>query len=250
MLYNFSEAWQLGFQDPCSPIMESAINFHNYVMIYLVFIIGGVLWILTAINTRFSKSKTVISHKHAVHGQLIETIWTITPAIILLSIAFPSFKLLFLMDEVIKPDVTIKVIGHQWYWTYEYGDYYATDGSPITFDAYMVPEENLEVGQLRNLTTTAPLTVPVNAHVRVIVTSADVIHSWAVPSFGVKVDAIPGRLNETSFLAERTGTYFGQCSEICGLQHAFMPIEVEVVEIENYASHIEMLLNEIEEDLE
>lgn len=218
-------------------------------MIYLTFIIAGVVWMLYTINARFNKTQVAIAHKHAVHGQLIETVWTITPALILLSIAFPSFKLLFLMDEVINPDITIKVIGHQWYWSYEYGDYYASDGSSIQFDSYMVPEEDLEEGQLRLLEASTSLTVPANAHVRCIVTAADVIHSWAIPSLGVKVDAVPGRLNGVSFLAEREGVYFGQCSEICGLQHAFMPIKIEVVSTEKYTNWIENLLNEIEEDL-
>ena len=142
------------------------------------------------------------------------------------------------MDEVVDPAITLKVIGHQWYWSYEYSDYADQDGSTINFDSYMIPTADLEVGQLRLLEVDEKVVVPANTHVRVIITSADVIHSWAVPSLGVKLDAVPGRLNQTGFLANRSGIFYGQCSEICGANHAFMPIVVEAVSLDEYCLYI------------
>lgn len=149
---------------------------------------------------------------------ILELVWTITPALILIAIAFPSFKLLYTLDEVIDPALTVKVTGHQWYWSYEFSDMLSESGSSIEFDSYTVPEADLEDGQLRLLDVTDRLIVPVNTHIRFIVTSTDVIHDWAVPSLGIKVDATPGRLNQTSALIEREGVFYGQCSEICGLR--------------------------------
>jgi len=246
--FDFSQSYQLSFQDPASPVFEEIINFHNYVMIYMTFILIGVMWILIELLRHFRKVKRFISHKFLIHGTLIELVWTITPALILVAIAFPSFKLLYLMDEVIDPAITIKVVGHQWYWSYEYSDYATQDGSSIVFDSYLVPESDLELGDLRLLEVDNRVLVPKNTHVRVIVTSADVIHSWAVPSLGVKVDAIPGRLNQTSFLANREGVYYGQCSEICGFGHAHMPIAIEVTDIEKYCTYIDELLSEAREE--
>jgi cytochrome c oxidase subunit 2 len=246
--YDFPTHKQLGFQDPSSAVMEEIINFHNYTMIYLTFIVIGVLWVLVELLRQFTKSKAFISHKYMIHGTMIELIWTITPALILVGIAFPSFKLLYLMDEVIDAGITIKVIGHQWYWSYEYSDYATQDGSSIEFDSYMVGEDDLELGDLRLLEVDNRVVVPKNTHVRMIITSADVIHSWAVPSLGVKVDAIPGRLNQTSFLANREGVYYGQCSEICGVNHAFMPIAVEVTDLARYCTYIDELLSDAREE--
>lgn len=245
--WDVMEPYQLGFQDAASPVMEGIINFHNYVMIYLTFIVVGTYWLLTTIIMEFRKDKRVISHKYLTHGTTIEIIWTITPAIILVFIAFPSFKLIYLMDEVIDPAITLKVIGHQWYWSYEYSDYADQDGSSIQFDSYMIPTEELEVGQFRLLEVDEKVLVPVNTHVRVIVTSADVIHSWCVPSLGIKTDAIPGRLNQTGFLANREGIFYGQCSEICGANHAFMPIVVEAVSLDDYCMYIDNRLSEARE---
>ena len=160
---------------------------------------------------------------------LIELIWTITPAFVLIAIVFPSFRLLYLLDEVISPTVTIKVVGHQWYWSYEYSDYINVSGESIEFDSYMLPDSDLELGQFRLLDVDNKVVIPTDTHIRLIVTGADVIHSFAVPSLGLKLDAVPGRLNQVSFLAERTGTFYGQCSEICGVWHGFMPIVVEAV---------------------
>lgn len=152
------------------------------------------------------------------------------------------------MDEVIDPAITIKVVGHQWYWSYEYSDYATQDGTSINFDSYMVPEEDLELGDLRLLEVDNRVLVPYNTHVRAIVTAADVIHSWAIPSLGIKIDGIPGRLNQTSFIATREGTFYGQCSEICGANHAFMPIVVEAVDLPKYLNYIDNLLEEGREE--
>jgi len=238
------EALQIGFQDPSSPVMIEIINFHNEVMIYLTFILIGVFWIMFETIREYPKTKKLISHKYMVHGTWLEIIWTIAPAFILVAIAYPSFKLIYLIDEIIDAGITIKVVGHQWYWSYEYSDYADQDGASIEFDSYMVPEADLEEGQLRLLEVDNQLVVPTNTHVRVILTSADVIHCWAVPSLGVKLDCIPGRLNQTGFLAFREGTFYGQCSEICGANHAFMPIVVKAVNIDEYCNHIESLLEE------
>ena len=235
--------YALGFQDAASPTMVEIISFHHFVMIYLVFIVFAVLWIMISMMNRFDKAKVVIAHKFFIHGSLLEIVWTITPAVILLTIAFPSFKLLYLIDEVIDPAVTIKVIGHQWYWSYEYSDYVDQKGETINFDSYMIREEDLAVGQLRQLEVDNKLVVPVNTHVRLIITAADVLHSWAVPSLGVKLDAVPGRLNQTSLLASREGLFYGQCSEICGFGHQSMPIVVEAVSLPKYCAHIDSLLN-------
>lgn len=242
--WDVSEAYQLGFQDPASPVMEGIINFHNYVMIYIVFIVVGTFWMLTSILIEYSKSNRVISHKYLIHGTTIEIIWTVTPALILVLIAFPSFKLIYLMDEVVDPAITVKVIGHQWYWSYEYSDYADQEGKSINFDSYMIPTNDLAPGQFRLLEVDEKVIVPVNTHVRVVITSADVIHSWAVPSLGVKLDAVPGRLNQVGFLANREGIFYGQCSEICGANHAFMPIVVEAVNLESYCEYINSRLIE------
>ena len=242
--FDVAEAWQLGFQDPASPVMTEIINFHHYVMIYLSFILVAVGYLLFEILREFSKSKRFISHKYMIHGTWLEIIWTITPAIILILIAFPSFKLIYLIDEVIDAAITIKVIGHQWYWSYEYSDYADQEGKNIQFDSYMIPESDLEVGDLRLLEVDNQVVVPTNTHVRCILTAADVIHCWAIPSLGVKLDCIPGRLNQTSFLANREGTFYGQCSEICGANHAFMPIVVKAVNLDEYCVHIQELLED------
>lgn len=246
-LFDVAENYQLGFQDPASPVMVELINFHNYVLIYLTFIILGVLWMIIAVINNFVKSKRVISHKYLVHGTAIEFIWTVLPALVLVGIAFPSFKLLYLIDEIIEPSVTIKAIGHQWYWSYEYSDYFNQDGTIIQFDSYMLPEDDLEVGQFRLLEVDNRVVVPVNSHIRVVITAADVLHSWAVPSLGVKADAVPGRLNQVGFLAFREGLFYGQCSEICGANHAKMPILVEAVNISEYCNYINELMDEARE---
>jgi len=241
--FDVVENYMLGFQDAGSVVMEEIINFHNFIMIYLVFIITSVLWILLQSFNRFSKDSRYISHKYIIHGSLVEIIWTLTPALILVTIAFPSFKLLYLIDEVIDPAITVKIIGHQWYWSYEYSDYFDQNGKSISFDSYLIKDEDLNIGDLRLMEVDNRLVLPADTHVRVIITSSDVIHCWSVPSLGIKLDAIPGRLNQTNLLANREGIFYGWCNEICGVNHAFMPIVVQSVSLNNYCSHIDSLLN-------
>jgi cytochrome c oxidase subunit 2 len=235
------EPWQLSFQDGASPTQEGITELHDTISFYLVVILFGVMWILSSVVLNFNSSKSAIAHKYANHGTLIELIWTISPAFILIAIAFPSFKLLYLMDEVISPSMTIKAVGHQWYWSYEYSDFINEDGESIEFDSYMVPETDLEDGQLRLLEVDNRVVVPVDTHIRFIVTGHDVIHDFAVPSLGLKIDCTPGRLNQTSVLIEREGLYYGQCSEICGVYHGFMPIAIECVSPEKYLSWIDSM---------
>mgnify|MGYP005727226991 CR=1 FL=1 len=173
----------------------------------------------------------------------LEIIWTIIPSLVLLAIGIPSFSLIYSMDELIDPGMTLKVIGHQWFWSYEYSDYNTEDGSSLAFDSYIVPEEDLEEGQLRLLEVDNRVVVPINTHIRVLVTAADVLHAWAVPSFGVKMDCVPGRLNQTSMFIQREGVFYGQCSELCGVNHGFMPIVVEAVSLDKYLTWVS---NEIE----
>lgn len=237
------EYWQLGFQDPATPIMEGIINLHHDLMFFICVVSIFVSWMLGRTLWHFEATQNS-TPSSLTHGTLIEIIWTITPAFILLIIAIPSFSLLYAMDEIISPAITVKTLGHQWYWSYEYSDYLNEDNEAIVYDSYIIPEEDLENGQLRLLEVDNRMVIPVNTHVRVIVSAADVLHSWAVPSLGVKCDAIPGRLNQISLFVKREGLYFGQCSEICGINHAFMPIVVEAVSLPSYISWISNKLSE------
>nr|YP_007624673.1 cytochrome c oxidase subunit II [Tachycineta cyaneoviridis]AEX37404.1 cytochrome c oxidase subunit II [Tachycineta cyaneoviridis] len=215
---------QLNFQDASSPIMEELMQFHDHALMVALAICSLVLYLLTATLTSKLTANTV-------NAQAIELVWTILPAMVLIALALPSLRILYLMDEVNEPDMTLKAIGHQWYWTYEY-----TDFKDLTFDSYMTPTSDLPMGHFRLLEVDHRVVVPTNSPIRVIVTANDVLHSWAVPSLGVKTDAIPGRLNQTSFLASRPGVYYGQCSEICGANHSFMPIVVESTPLANFES--------------
>ena len=239
VLNDAPEPWQIGFQDSAAPGFTGIVELHNTLFFYIVIICVTVFWAIGNIIFTYNYKNNPIAHKYLNHGTLIELIWTITPALILIAIAFPSFRLLYLLDEVISPTITIKVVGHQWYWSYEYSDYLSESGESIEFDSYMIPESDLELGQFRLLDVDNKVIVPVDTHIRIIVTGADVIHSWAVPSLGIKIDAVPGRLNQTSILAERTGTFYGQCSEICGVWHGFMPIAVEAVSVQDYLAWID-----------
>ena len=239
-IYNDApQPWQLGFQDSAAPGFTGIVELHNTIFFYLVVICVSVFCVIGSIMYYFNNNNSPIVHKYLNHGTLIELIWTITPALILIAIAFPSFRLLYLLDEVISPTVTIKVVGHQWYWSYEYSDYINVSGESIEFDSYMLPDSDLELGQFRLLDVDNKVVIPTDTHIRLIVTGADVIHSFAVPSLGLKIDAVPGRLNQTSMLAERTGTFYGQCSEICGVYHGFMPIAIEAVSIQDYLTWID-----------
>lgn len=232
-------AWGLYFQDSASPQMEALVELHDNIMYYLVAILFGVAWIQGAIIKNFESSKSPISNKYLNHGTLIELIWTITPALILVLIAFPSFKLLYLMDEVTDPSLSVLAEGHQWYWSYEYPDFLNSDGDFVEFDSYLVPESDLEKGGLRMLEVDNRVILPEITHTRFILTAADVIHSFAIPALGVKCDAYPGRLNQFSVLINRLGTFYGQCSEICGILHSSMPIVVESVSLVKFLSWLD-----------
>lgn len=215
--------WQVNFQPAVTPVMERIADFHLLLLIIITLITVFVLGLLIYTVVKFSAKNNPVPSK-TTHNTAIEVLWTVVPVIILVIIAVPSFKLLYLSDVVPKADMTIKAIGNQWYWTYQYPDH-----GKFSFDANMIPDDELKKGQKRLLDTDASVVVPVNTTVRVQVTAADVLHAWAIPAFGVKIDAVPGRLNETWFKATSEGIYYGQCSELCGIKHGFMPIRVEVV---------------------
>ncbi|CAM6054579.1 unnamed protein product [Sphagnum tenellum] len=239
-LCDAAEAWQLSFQDPATPMMQGIIDLHHDIFFFLVVILIFVLWMMVRALWHFYYTRNPIPER-VVHGTTIEIVWTIFPSIILMFIAIPSFALLYSMDEVVDPAITIKAIGHQWYWSYEGRP---SDEQALAFDSYMIPEDDLELGQLRLLEVDNRVVVPAKTHLRMIITSADVLHSWAVPSLGVKCDAVPGRLNHTSIFIKREGVYYGQCSEICGTNHAFMPIVVEAVSLDDYVSWVSNKLGE------
>ena len=228
VLANQPKEWQLGFQKSASQGMSDIVWFHDYmllpvitaIMVFVLFLIG-----YACIRFRASRNKVASTTSH---NTTIEVLWTLIPCLILIVLAVPSFKVLYSQDEIPKADVTIKAIGYQWYWGYEYPD------ENIIFDSYMIDEKDLKEGQPRLLTVDNEVYVPVNKVVKVMITANDVLHAWALPSFGVKRDAVPGRINETWFKADRTGTFYGQCSELCGIKHAFMPITVNVVTEDEY----------------
>nr|YP_009427719.1 cytochrome c oxidase subunit II [Myocastor coypus]APC60921.1 cytochrome c oxidase subunit II [Myocastor coypus]ASU96468.1 cytochrome c oxidase subunit II [Myocastor coypus]AXQ02543.1 cytochrome c oxidase subunit II [Myocastor coypus] len=220
--------YELGFQDATSPIMEELLHFHDHTLMIVFLISTLVLYLISLMLT------TKLTHTSTMDAQEIETIWTILPAIILIMIALPSLRILYMMDEVNNPLLTIKTMGHQWYWSYEYTDY-----EELNFDSYMIPTTDLKPGELRLLEVDNRIVFPMEMPVRMLISSEDVLHSWAVPSLGVKTDAIPGRLNQTILTSSRPGLFYGQCSEICGSNHSFMPIVIEVVTLkafENWCS--------------
>nr|YP_009522472.1 cytochrome c oxidase subunit II [Micronecta sahlbergii]AXQ02195.1 cytochrome c oxidase subunit II [Micronecta sahlbergii] len=217
------------FQDANSPMMEQLMFFHDHAIMILVMIVTLVATIM--VSTATNK----LTNRFLLEGQTIELIWTILPAVILIFIALPSLRILYLMDEIMTPSLTIKSIGHQWYWSYEYSDF-----KNIEFDSYMKPSNELENNEFRLLDVDNRTILPTNSQIRLIVTATDVLHSWAMPSLGIKIDATPGRLNQGSFLIERSGLMYGQCSEICGANHSFMPIVIESIPMKNF---IEWLKN-------
>ena len=233
--YDIAEPWQIGFQDPATPIMEGIINFHHDLFFFLIIITLFVCWFLLRIIITFNENKNKIS-LNFVHGTFIEIIWTIIPALILLFIAIPSFALLYSMDEIIDPFITIKIIGNQWYWSYEYSDSILYNQTPerLQFDSYMIQDNDLEKGQFRLLEVDNRVIIPIKCHVRILITASDVLHSWAVPSLGIKLDSCPGRLNQTTLFIKRTGVFYGQCSELCGINHGFMPIVIDAVSLEDF----------------
>ena len=237
------ESFQYGFQDPATPVMIGLINLHHDIMFLIILIMVSVSWVLARATNGFLEEKNSVP-VNIVHASTLEVVWTIVPGLVLMVIAIPSFALLYAADELVDPAMTIKVVGHQWYWSYEYSDYETDDGDSLNFDSYIVQEDDLTIGSLRLLEVDNRVVVPTNTHVRVIVTAADVLHCWAVPSFGFKIDACPGRLNQSSIFVQREGVYYGQCSEICGVNHGFMPIVVEAVSLDNYVSWISSKLEE------
>ena len=224
--------WGIRLQDSATPNAEGIHELYDHIMFYLCLILGLVSYILYVIIKDYKDNR--FAYKYVRHGQVIEIIWTIFPAVILLLIAFPSFILLYLCDEVLTPAMTIKVIGLQWYWKYEYSDFVDSIGETIEFESYVIPDDMLEPGALRLLDTDTSIVVPVDTHIRFVVTANDVIHSFTIPSLGMKIDATPGRLNQVSALIQRTGVYYGQCSELCGVNHGMIPIKLECVSIEDF----------------
>ena len=219
--------WQIGFQESASPVMTQITEFHTYVNIIITLIALFVLALLVYVMMRFNEKRNPAPSRTS-HNTALEVAWTVLPIFILVAIAIPSFRLLFAQYDFPKADINITATGSQWYWSYEYPD------EGIRFDSIMVPDANLKPGQPRLLTVDREVVVPVNKNVVVGLKSNDVIHDWAVPSFGVKLDAVPGRLQQTWFRAEREGWFYGQCSELCGRNHAFMPIAVHVVSQDEY----------------
>nr|WNL54500.1 cytochrome c oxidase subunit II [Amitermes snyderi] len=217
----------LTLQDSASPVMEQLIFFHDHALMIMLMIITAVFYTMIMIIQNKQTSRFMLE------GQMIETVWTIAPAIILVFIAIPSLRLLYLMDEIHNPAMTLKAVGHQWYWSYEYSDF-----TKLEFDSYMVQQEDQQSNTFRLLDTDNRTVLPMNSPIRMIVTAADVLHSWTVPSLGVKTDATPGRLNQVSFSINRPGLLYGQCSEICGANHSFMPIVIESVSTNQFINWV------------
>nr|ALJ10718.1 cytochrome c oxidase subunit II [Dendrotriton sanctibarbarus] len=214
---------QLGFQDATSPIMEELLYFHDHALMAVFLISTLVLYILTTVMT------TKLTNTNTTDAQEIEMIWTIMPAIVLIVIALPSLRILYLMDEINTPHLTVKATGHQWYWSYEFTNY-----ENLMFDSYMMPAQDLMPGQFRLLEVDNRMIIPMETSIRMLISAEDVLHSWTVPSMGIKTDAIPGRLNQSTFMSSRPGTFYGQCSEICGANHSFMPIVIETTPLTSF----------------
>nr|YP_010692563.1 cytochrome c oxidase subunit II [Tricentrus fulgidus]WBV77304.1 cytochrome c oxidase subunit II [Tricentrus fulgidus] len=215
------------FQDATSPIMEQLMLFHDHAMMIVMMITMMVGYIIKTIFTNKLTSRLMLEN------QTIELIWTLMPAVTLIFIALPSLRILYLIEESMKPLMTIKVIGHQWYWSYEYSDF-----NNIEFESYMKPTMNLELEEFRLLDTDNRMIIPFNTMIRILTSSSDVIHSWTIPSAGIKIDASPGRINQGNMIITRPGVFFGQCSEICGSNHSFMPISMETVNLESFMNWI------------
>lgn len=221
-------AWgQLSFQDAASPLILQLISFHDHAILIITLVIAIVFYaFISLLLNKFTRNNIF-------EAQEIETVWTILPAVTLLFLALPSLRLLYLIDEVTNPSFTLKTIGHQWYWRYEYSDFYN-----IEFDSYITPTQELKEGEFRLLEVDNRAILPIQTEIRILVTAADVIHSWTIPRLGVKVDAIPGRLNQLGIYISRPGVYYGQCSEICGANHSFMPIAIEAVDFPSFTKWV------------
>nr|AAQ01633.1 cytochrome c oxidase subunit II [Percus guiraoi] len=214
-------------QDSSSPLMEQLMFFHDHTMMILIMITMLVGYLMTTLS--YNK----YTNRYLLEGQTIEVVWTILPAITLIFIALPSLKLLYLLDEISNPSMTLKSLGHQWYWSYEYSDF-----KNLEFDSYMTPINEMKINNFRLLDVDNRVVLPFNTQIRILATATDVIHSWTVPALGVKIDATPGRLNQTNFLMNRSGLFYGQCSEICGANHSFMPIVIESVPTDTFVQWI------------
>nr|QIH95766.1 cytochrome c oxidase subunit II [Pseudolycoriella sp. XQM-2020] len=217
----------LNLQDSNSPLMEQLIFFHDHSLLILILITILVAYMMIMMFFNMYTNRFLLS------GQTIEIIWTVIPAIVLMFIALPSLRLLYLLDEISIPSITLKTIGHQWYWSYEYSDF-----NSIEFDSYMIPVNEMNNSSFRLLDVDNRTVLPMNMKIRILISAADVIHSWTIPSLGVKVDGTPGRLNQTNFIINRPGLYFGQCSEICGANHSFMPVVIESVKLNYFINWI------------
>jgi cytochrome c oxidase subunit 2 len=258
------EVKQMSFQDPATPIMRGITDFHDHLMLFIVFIVFFVTYLLLMCLHTYSEKNNPNDPDTFTHSTILEVVWTILPALILAIVAVPSFALLYSMDEMVDPSLTIKVIGHQWYWSYEFTNYFEDpltreefiNNLSVHFESYMISSEDIEEiiedlceedeeesyednGLFRKLEVDKRLFLPAHTQIRILVSSADVLHSWAVPSFGIKIDACPGRLNQAQILISRFGTFYGQCSEICGLNHGFMPICISSESLEAFLNREE-----------
>lgn len=227
-----AKPWQMNFQDAASPVMEKIHSFHDLLFWLITIITLFVLFLLIYVIVKFNEKANPVPSK-TTHNTFIEVVWTVVPIIILVVIAVPSFKLLFFMDKHENPDMTLKVIGKQWYWSYEYPDH-----GNFKFDSQMIAEADLKPGQPRLLSVDNVIVLPVDTNIRILQTADDVIHNWAMPAFGLKLDSVPGRTNENWVRITRTGDFYGQCSELCGVGHAFMPIHVKAVSKTDYAAWV------------
>jgi cytochrome c oxidase subunit 2 len=225
--------WQLDFQEAASPLMQELHSFHNFLLVLTTAIVLFVLFLIIYVAIRFNAKANPIPAKFT-HNIAIEIIWTVIPIILLVVIAIPSFRLLKMAEQIPPADMTVKVVGSQWYWTYEYPDH-----ENITFDSYMIQDADLQPGQIRLLEVDNRIIVPQGSTIKFLITAADVIHSFAIPSLGLKTDAVPGRTNEAWTKIDKLGVYYGQCSEICGVNHGFMPIALEVVTKEEFKKWVE-----------
>jgi cytochrome c oxidase subunit 2 len=220
--------WQLNFQEAASPVMERITSFHDMLLVIITLIAAFVFLLLAIVIVRFN-AKANPKPSETTHNATLEVVWTVIPVIILIIISVPSFKLLYYADRVAEPDMTLKVTGYQWYWGYEYPDH-----EGLSFDSYMIPDDEITGDQVRLLSTDNKVVLPIDTNIQLIITAEDVLHAWAVPALGVKLDAVPGRLNETWVRITKPGTYYGQCSELCGKGHGFMPIEIKAVTKEEF----------------
>nr|YP_009429102.1 cytochrome c oxidase subunit II [Rhipicephalus turanicus]ASW20677.1 cytochrome c oxidase subunit II [Rhipicephalus turanicus]ASW20679.1 cytochrome c oxidase subunit II [Rhipicephalus turanicus]ASW20681.1 cytochrome c oxidase subunit II [Rhipicephalus turanicus]ASW20683.1 cytochrome c oxidase subunit II [Rhipicephalus turanicus]ASW20685.1 cytochrome c oxidase subunit II [Rhipicephalus turanicus] len=219
---------QMSFSDMNSPIMEQMVFFHDHSMMIILMITILTIYMITNIMMNNLLSRSMME------GQEIEIIWTIIPAITLIFIAIPSLHLLYLTDETFNSQISIKILGHQWYWSYEYSDFNKE------FDSFMIPESEMMKNSFRLLDTDNNLVIPINTNIKYLISSMDVIHSWTIPSLGIKMDAVPGRLNQSFSISSRPGLYYGQCSEICGANHSFMPISLEITSMKNFINFINL----------